>query len=94
MRDNSCTVYMMNAHVRMQMVLTPRLLSAIFLVGYNDDSDNSIPTDSGRSGKKNMHVKPHRIFETLGTSSAHVQEISERRTTEAIMAATMFPTYW
>ena len=75
-------------------ILTTRLLSTIFLGGYNDDSDNSIPTDSGRSGKKKMHVKPHRMFETLGTSSAHVHEISQRRTTEAIMAATIFPTYW
>jgi hypothetical protein len=94
MRDHTETAVVMNAHVHMQIVLTPRLLSAIFLDGYNDDSDNSIPTDSGRSGKKNIHVKPHRMFETLGTSSAHVQEMSERRTTEAIMAATMFPTYW
>lgn len=77
------------------MVLTPpRLLSTTFLDGYNDDSDNSIPTDSGRSGKKKIHVKPQRMFETLGTSSAHVHEISQSRTTEAIMAATMFPTYW
>jgi hypothetical protein len=94
MRDYSVTAITMKSHVHMQVVLTPRLLSAIFLDGYNDDSDNSIPTDSGRSGKKNIHVKPQRIFETLGTSSAHVQEMSERRTTEAIMAATMFPTYW
>lgn len=74
--------------------LTPRFLSLIFLTGFEDDSDISIPTDSGFSGKKKMHVKPQKIFETLGTSRAHVQEMSQSRTIEAIMAATMFPTYW